>query len=215
MAVLAGSLAVMLTAMTGSGSAGVWVAGRCAAGSGRSLTIACVAGRRLEKSTFDHWMYITAKASASQAPNAPVIVPTDPPRFSKCIASARRKIPALRRVSRAALRAQCATLFRSLDHDTLGFIVRAEWFEREATRDRIVITDAHVRRVFERDKHEAYQTEAAFHAFLRQTGQTVGDILFRVRANLSYGALFKRFHGHSDTLERICPRALAAAHFLP
>ncbi len=103
---------------------------------------------------------------------------------------------------RATLRAQCPTLFSSLDHQVLDYLILARWYDRQAAADGIVITDAAVRRQFQRDKHEAYPNEAAFQTFLKQTGQTVGDVLFRIRANLASVALLHRFHGRLHPLDR-------------
>ena|ERR1700683_1118539 len=42
---------------------------------------AVVVGKPITVHTFDHWMYVAAKGEAATGPHAPVIVPTDPPRF--------------------------------------------------------------------------------------------------------------------------------------
>jgi hypothetical protein len=41
-----------------------------------------------------------------------------------------------------------------------------------------------------------------FRAFLKQTGQTIGDIMFRVRVNLVYKRPIAKFGGHQGTLDR-------------
>jgi hypothetical protein len=187
LAVATGALLSPLAVASGS-------AGGCPPTSDRSRTIACVGAAHLLKPRADHWMYVAAKAERAIEPRAtPLIVPTDPPRFERCIAQVRRKIPSLRDSSRAARRKRCAKLFRSLSSQVLDYLIRSAWYEAQAAVDGIVVSDAQVRREFEREKRQQFRTQADFRRFLKDSGYTVADLHFRVRMNLIYRRLLRRY----------------------
>jgi hypothetical protein len=154
--------------------------------------VATVAGAVITRHEFDHWIRIAAHTSAAQS--SPVIVPTDPPRFNACIAEARRKIPSLQKTPIRILRATCRQLFGSLEPAVLDFLIKDRWYEDRAAADGITITARRVRQVFEADKRDQFSTSAQLRRFLKETGQTTADILFRVRASLLYAALLKGEH---------------------
>jgi hypothetical protein len=54
---------------------------------------------------------------------------------------------------------------------------------------------------FDQEKRQQFATAAAFRAFLRQTGQTIADVRFRVRLNLIYEALIKHEGGKARIVE--------------
>ncbi len=83
------------------------------AGSVPSTDAAVVAGNPITKRAVLHWMYVDAKGQAAQSPGAPVIVPTDPPEFPKCIAQVKKQIPTLAKESDAKIRAACQSAFTS------------------------------------------------------------------------------------------------------
>ena len=60
-----------------------------------SNSVADVAGNPISTQAFNHWMYVLAKTQAAQSPGQPVIVPNDPPNFTKCIAQVKAEIPTL------------------------------------------------------------------------------------------------------------------------
>src|ERR1700693_1630354 len=47
-------------------------------------SVAVVAGNPITTQAFNHWMFVAAKEQAAQSPGQPVIVPNDPPNFTKC-----------------------------------------------------------------------------------------------------------------------------------
>jgi hypothetical protein len=68
----------------------------------------------------------------------------------------------------------------------------------------IVITNSRVAHTFAADKRKQFPTPAAYRSFLRLTGQTNRDIVFRVRLNLIYEALInnKTAHGHAQVVDQ-------------
>jgi foldase protein PrsA len=160
-------------------------------------SVADVAGNPITTSAFNHWMFVAAKGSAAQSPGQPVIVPSDPPNFTGCITQARKEIPSLAKTPTATLRTDCGRLFTSLSSQVLGFLIKSYWYQADAAAAHIKITDAQVQQQFSKDRAQAYPTEAAFQSFLKSSGQTLQDILYRVRLNLIYTKLLKQ---HSSTV---------------
>jgi parvulin-like peptidyl-prolyl isomerase len=55
----------------------------------------------------------------------------------------------------------------------------------------VTVTDAQVQQEFNTEKKAQFPTDTAFNQFLTQSGQTLNDILFRVRVTLIYQKLLK------------------------
>jgi foldase protein PrsA len=148
-----------------------------------SDSVASVDGNQITTQAFNHWMYVAAKSQGAQNPGSPVIVPNDPPGFNGCIAQARHQIPSLAKTSTETLRADCKQLFTSLSTQVMQFLVQGYWYQLEANRQHIKVTDAQVQSAFAAAKTKSFPTQAQFNSFLSQTGQTMNDILFRFRIN--------------------------------
>ena len=161
--------------------------------------VAVVAGKPVKRHVFNHWMFVIVKSASS--PGEPAIVPTDPPRFSRCVAQVRAQIPTLRHTPAKTLRSDCAVLFTATSQNVLDFLIRGDWQDAQAAADGIVVTTAQVERAFEVGKRRNYQNPALFRRYLRRTGQTVADVKFRVRANLIRGALLTNEHLTSAALD--------------
>jgi foldase protein PrsA len=166
-------------------------AGISACGSGiPGDSVADVAGNPITTQAFNHWMYVAAKGNAAQGgAGAPVIVPNDPPDFANCIAQARKEIPQVAKQSNAQLKAACQSLFTSLSSQVMDFLIRGYWYQADAAKQHIHISDAQVQKEFNTEKSQQYPTSSAFQTFLKQSGYTLNDLLFRVRLNLIYKAL--------------------------
>jgi hypothetical protein len=154
--------------------------------------VALVGGRPISRQVFDHWMFVNIKSNTD--PGEALIVPTDPPRFDRCIASVRALIPGLHRTSDSTLRADCAVLFRQVSGQALDFLIMADWEKIEATADGIVITAAQVDHSYRVDIREQFGTPARFRRYLRHTGETIADVRFRIRVTLVHAALLKAEH---------------------
>ncbi len=157
---------------------------------------AVVAGAQISRSTFDHWMTVAAKNEAAQAPGQPAIAPTDPPGFASCIAQLRKAQPSLAHASDKVVRATCSELYRTLSTQVMEFLIQSQWYISEAARAGITITEAQVTKTLDAEKAKQFPTAASFNAFLRQTGQTLSDITYRVRVNEAFSALSRRAHGN-------------------
>jgi foldase protein PrsA len=151
-----------------------------------------MAGNTISTQAFKHWMFVAAKGSSAQSPGQPVIVPSDPPNFTDCIAQVRKQIPSLAKRADKELKSDCGQLFTSLSGQVLDFLIRAYWYQATAHKLGIKVTDAQVQKAFQSAKKAQFPTDAAFQQFLSQSGQTMQDILFRVRVNQIYQKLLAR-----------------------
>jgi hypothetical protein len=163
---------------------------------GGKETLVCVGSRLLAKPTVDHWIYVAAKGEAlARSPRAPVIAPTDPPNFRNCEADVRRLVPSKRGWSTTALRGYCTRRFQSLSSQALDLLIWTYWYEKQAAFDHIVVTATQVRQRLAREEHQQFASTADFQAYLQKSGQTVQDILFRIRETLVFSRLLARSSG--------------------
>jgi foldase protein PrsA len=154
-----------------------------------SDSVASVAGNAISTQAFNHWMYVAAKSQAAQSPGQPVIVPTDPPQFTKCIATVRQAVPSLAKQTDKTLRGDCQQLFTSLSGQVMDFLIKAYWYQADAARLGLKVTDQQVQQAYDKAKKQAYPTASAFNQFLGQTGFTTNDLLFRFRVSQLYQKL--------------------------
>ncbi|MGI8712666.1 MAG: peptidyl-prolyl cis-trans isomerase [Solirubrobacteraceae bacterium] len=172
-------------------------------------SVADVAGNPISLKAFNHWMYVDAKGEAQQSPGAPVIVPNDPPGFSGCISQARAKIPTLKKTPVATLKTDCKQLFTSLSGQVMDFLIKAYWYQAQAHKIGISLTDAQAQKALATAKKGQFPTDAQFQAFLKQSGQTQADILYRVRVNQVFMKLTAK---HPTTVTPAAIAAYYAAH---
>ena len=146
-------------------------------------SVASVAGNPITLQAFNHWMYVAAKEQASQNPGQPVIVPNDPPNFSNCIAEARQGIPSLAKTATKTLRTDCQQLFTSLSSQVMDFLIKAYWYQADANKLGVKVTDAEVQKAFLAAKNQQFPNGSGYASFLSSSGQTQDDIVYRFKIN--------------------------------
>jgi foldase protein PrsA len=147
--------------------------------------VVSVDGNSITKDTFNHWMGVAAASSATTSGSKPVI--PEPPKYTACIASAKAAAkPAKGQTAptEAALKSQCEQQYKSLQQEVLGFLISSEWVLGEAKSLGVKISDAEVKKNFEKIKDQQFPKAAEFEKFLKTSGQTVSDLLLRVKLNL-------------------------------
>jgi foldase protein PrsA len=170
-----GRAALCALAVAGLGAAVV-------AGCGNDVppnAVAKVGDAVITQEEFDKWV---KTASAGQAQGTGAVAP-DPPRFTKCVA-ARKEQPVPKgqeRPSESQLRRQCEQEFDQLKTQVMQFLIQAEWVQQEAEEQGVKVSDREVRRSFEDQKKQAFPNDKAYREFLKTSGMTEEDILFRVR----------------------------------
>lgn len=157
-------------------------------------SVALVAGTPITQTMFDHWMHIAATSEASQKPGELVIVP-DPPAYTKCIAQARKRLPALKHASKQTLEADCRQLYESLSSQVMDFLIKADWIQSDASRLGLLPSAAQVNDTFTKDKSTRFPGGKGYEAFLAKTGQTDDDVRYRVRITVIFGRLTAREKG--------------------
>jgi foldase protein PrsA len=168
---------LLSVAIVGLGAAAV-------AGCGNEIpsgAVAKVGDATITQDEFDKWL---KTAVSGQAQGGAVVVP-DPPEFSKCVA-AKKKLPVpegQKTQSDAALKKQCEQEYDTLKGEVMQFLIQAEWVTQEAEDQGVEVSDAAVRKSFEDQKKQAFPTEKAYQEFIKSSGMTEEDILYRVKLN--------------------------------
>jgi parvulin-like peptidyl-prolyl isomerase len=155
-------------------------------------SVADVAGNPITLQAFNHWMLVAAKFQSAQNPGVPVIVANDPPDFKQCIASVRKQIPSLKSQKTSQLRSDCNSLFKSYSGQVMNFLITAYWYQAEAARDHITVSDAQVQKAFNAAVKAQFPTPAQFQTFLTQTGQTRDDVIYRFRIQQVFSKLLAK-----------------------
>ncbi|HST41895.1 MAG TPA: peptidyl-prolyl cis-trans isomerase [Conexibacter sp.] len=148
-----------------------------------SNAVASVDGEAVSKADYDRWAEITAKSASAQGGEA--VVP-DPPTYARCIAALTRQAEAVRgqRVpAESALRAQCRQLDTQIRSQTMALLIQAIWFDKEAEDLGVSVTDRDVERLLAETKRQSFPRRGDYERFLRQSGMTEEDVLFRLRVN--------------------------------
>jgi foldase protein PrsA len=146
-----------------------------------SGAVAKVGDEEISQEEFDKWLSTGVR---QQNPGGEAVVP-DPPEFTKCVA-AKKKAPlpkGQKQQSDAALKKQCEQEYDTLKRETMLFLIQAEWVEQEAAEQGVEVSDASVRKSLEDQKKQAFPNEKAYKEFIKSSGMTEEDILFRVRLN--------------------------------
>jgi foldase protein PrsA len=74
----------------------------------------------------------------------------------------------------------------------MDFLIKAYWYQADAHKLGIKITNAQVQSALASAKKTQFSTAAQYQAFLKTSGQTAQDILYRVRVNQIYTKLTAR-----------------------
>jgi foldase protein PrsA len=149
-----------------------------------------VNGQPVTKATFDHWLGVAASASATAAPGQKAAKPVlpEPPAYTACIAHLKEVEPkpakGQKPKTEAELKSQCEQQYTALKQQVLGFLISADWVLGEAESQGVHVSDSEVAKKFNTLKKQQFPKEAEFQKFLATTGQTVSDLLLRVKLSM-------------------------------
>ena len=137
----------------------------------------------ITKDQFNHWL--NAAAHGSAAPGSNVTLP-DPPNFTKCIANqAKQPVPkGAKKPTTAQLKTQCQQQYNALKQQVMQFLVSAEWIQQEAKNQGVKVSNQEVQKQFQDQKKQSFQKEADYQKFLKNSGMTEADLLFRVKLDV-------------------------------
>jgi foldase protein PrsA len=153
-----------------------------------SGSVAKVDETAITNAAFQHWLGVAStSATAAQvgAPGTPV-----PPHYTSCIAKLKeideKEIKGLKTkpLTEAQLKQECETRYKNYVQEVLGFLISAQWVINEANSMGVKVSDEEVHKQFEKIKNSQFPTQAEFQKFLKSSGQTVSDLLLRVKLNL-------------------------------
>jgi parvulin-like peptidyl-prolyl isomerase len=159
--------------------------GLSACGGIPSNAVVQVNGNPITKATFAHWMAVAA-TSTSAGTGAKAVVPV-PPDYKECIAHLQATTPTVKgqpAPTQAQLKAQCEQQYKALQQEVLGFLISSSWVLGEAESLGVHVSDKEVHKRFEEIKSQQFPRAAEFEKFLASSGQSVSDLLLRVKLNL-------------------------------
>jgi foldase protein PrsA len=142
-------------------------------------------GSSITKDAFNHWVAVAAAGGGATGEKA--VVP-DPPKFTACIAHLKattaKPTKGQKEPSEAELKKQCEQQYKSLLQEVLGFLTSSAWVLAEAKSLGVKVSDKQVEQQFTHIKHQQFPKPAEFEKFLQTSGQTVSDLLMRVKLNM-------------------------------
>jgi len=145
--------------------------------------VANVDGTLITSQNFNHWLGVAAR-SQNPTGGGPVSVP-DAPTFAKCVAAKKASQPKPAKgqspPTDAQLKSQCQQEYTALRDQVMQFLISAQWIQGEAADQGVKVTDADVNKRFQQTKQQSFPKEADYQKFLKQSGMTQNDILFRVK----------------------------------
>lgn len=146
-----------------------------------------VGGTSITKDAFNHWMSVAAVSSSTTGTTSKPVIP-EPPRYTACIAhlaaTAAKPAKGQKAPSTATLKTECEQQYKSLQSEVLGFLISSEWVIGEAAAMKVKLSDKEVKKEFTKIKTAQFPKPAEFEKFLATSGQTVSDLLLRVKLNL-------------------------------
>ncbi len=148
--------------------------------------------------------YDQLRAASAGLRNSPAQVVSDPPRYTRCIASlrafydklqAQRKaaagsakgsapaVPAIKAPGTEGLRTQCRQRRVGVVTATMSQLIRGAWTEQQAKAAGVSVSDAEVDKVLAQQR-KAYRSAAQYARFLKSSGLTAAALEQRTRLGL-------------------------------
>ena len=163
-----------------------------------------VGSNPITKTTFEHWLSVAAASSATTATGktAKPVVPV-PPDYTECIAHLEATAPkpakGQSKPTSAQLKSECEQQYKSLQQEVLGFLISSQWVIGEASHLGVNVSDAEVKKEFEKITNQQFPKAAEFEKFLATSGQTVSDLLLRVKLNMLSSKIQKKIASGKGT----------------
>ncbi len=147
-----------------------------------------VAGTPITKTAFGHWMKVASASTTSETGTTEKPVVPEPPKYTACIAhlaaTAAKPAKGQAAPTTAKLKTECETQYKALQTEVLGFLISSQWVIGEASSLGVKLSDAEIKKEFAKIKNEEFPKAAEFEKFLATSGQSVSDLLLRVKLNL-------------------------------
>ena len=139
----------------------------------------------VSKATFTRWLVGSARTGNGQNGGGPL---PDAPTFTRCIAATKAVAPkpakGLPPTNDLQYKAQCQSRYAQLREQTANFLVSATWIDLEAERQNVSVSDADVKKEFEKARVGAFPKAKDFVNFMKKAGLQQADLLYRERTQL-------------------------------
>lgn len=157
-----------------------------------SNAVVNVNGTNISQETFNHWMEV-ASASTRTSPTSKPVVPV-PPNYEACIKhlEAQPQPKGAAKQTPSQLKAQCESQYKALQQEVLGFLTSSQWVLAEAEKLGVKVSDKEVHDQFVKIRSQQFPNQAEFQKFLTNSGQSVSDLLLRVKLNLLSSKIQKK-----------------------
>jgi foldase protein PrsA len=139
----------------------------------------------IKKTAFDHWLEVSAKQQAQQTGTAATVSIPDAPNFTKCIAQKKKTAPKPAKgqpnPTDATFKAQCQQEYTTLRDQAMQFLISSAWIEGESADRGVKISDADLKKDFDKQRIQSFPQDKDYQNFLKQTGYDQEDLLYRIK----------------------------------
>jgi foldase protein PrsA len=157
----------------------------CGGGVPGNAVVGIDGAQPITKAAYAHWLGVAAAAGGASGEKS--VVP-DPPHYTNCIAHLKettaKPAKGQKAPSEAELKKQCEAQYTSLKQEVLGFLISSTWVLGEAKAMGVKVSDKEVKDQFLHIKHQQFPKAAEFEKFLQTSGQSVSDLMLRVKLNM-------------------------------
>lgn len=158
----------------------------CGGGGVPGNAVVSIGGDSIKTTEFDHWLKVAATTQAQQAgaTGAAAAVP-DPPSYTKCIAakkaSAAQPAKGQPKPTDATFKAQCKTAYEGLRDQVVQFLISSAWIEGESDDNGVKISDADVKKEFDKQRNQSFPKDKDYLNFLKTSGYDQEDLLYQIK----------------------------------
>jgi foldase protein PrsA len=82
-----------------------------------------------------------------------------------------------------ALKKQCKSEYDTLKREVMQFLIQGEWVQQEAEKRGVEVKPAQLEKALEDQKKQVFPNDKQYQQFLKTSGMTEEDVLFRVKLN--------------------------------
>jgi len=146
--------------------------------------VANVGGTAIPLSAVKHWVAVASQSSQTSFGKP---VTPEPPNYTACIANfqklalsnTKNKHPAVSKIKKT-----CEEQYKQYVKEVMGFLLTSQWVLGEANELGIHISDSEVHKQFEKIIASQFTKAGELEKFIASSGQTVSDLLLRVKLNV-------------------------------
>jgi foldase protein PrsA len=144
----------------------------------------------IKTTEFNHWLQVAATTQQQQTGATGKAAIPQPPEFTGCIANKKKTAtkPAKGQPTPtdATYKAQCKQEYESLRDSVLQFLISSAWIEGESHDKGVKLSDADVKKEFDKQRQQSFPKDKDYAAFLKSSGYVQEDLLYRIKVqNLS------------------------------